>query len=79
MTTLEAIAQREAKVTYDVARRRHERDALIAQQRNRPLTAHVEMAAARRIARYAASEVLVVHKVDQADHDNREGAWPDAS
>lgn len=64
MTALEALAQREATVQYDRARRKHERNALIDARENRPLMSARERKAALRLARYGPSETLVVRPVE---------------
>ena len=63
MTTLEAVAQMEARAAYAAARRRHERAALLAYRSGRPLTGHIESAAVKRLQRYAPSETLVVREI----------------
>ena len=61
MTDADAI--REARVTYDSARRRHEREALVAYHNGRPLTAYRSAAAARRLQRYGPGELIVVREI----------------
>lgn len=76
MTALEAIAQREATVTYDAARKRHELAALKAHRAHKPLTEYLEAAAAQRLAKFAPSETVVVREIGdvlEQDHRNREG------
>jgi hypothetical protein len=63
----------EAKVQYDRARRAHQRALLVTDE---DALAHTK--AYRILVRRAPSEVVVIRKsVDEAYHDNREGAWPE--
>lgn len=63
MTTRDAVAAMEARVAYDSARRRLELQAFAAYNAGRPLTAYKAMAAARRLTRFAPSELLVVKDI----------------
>lgn len=63
MTSRDAIAINEVRVTIDAARRRHERQALIDSKENRPLMAIKEAHAARILQRFGPGETIVVRTI----------------
>ena len=72
MTVLEAIAVKEAKVAYDSARRRLEREALIEYRQGHVIRAAKAAEAARKLQRYGPSEITVIREIGG---DPREGWW----
>ena len=63
MTALEALAQQEARVTYDNARRRHERLALTEYRAGHIVAAAQHAQEARRLAKVAPAETLIVRRL----------------
>lgn len=64
MTALEAIAQREATVTYHAARQRHERLALVEYRAGHIVAAAKHAQESRRLAKFAPAETLVVARLE---------------
>lgn len=73
MTALEAVAIQEAKVAYDSARRRLEREALTEYRAGHIIRAAKAAEAARKLQRYASSEVIVVREIGGIEP--RDGMW----
>lgn len=71
MTALDLIATVEADKAYLSAQRFHERQAMIDARSNRPLNATKHAAAARRLAHYASTELLVIRAIPEP----RDGQW----
>ena len=63
MTVLDALAQQEARVTYDNARRRHERLALTEYRAGHIVAAAQHAQETRRLAKFAPSETIVVSRL----------------
>ena len=73
MTALEAVAQREATVAYHSARQVHERLAITEYRAGHIAAAAQHAQEARRLARFAPSETLVIARID--GNEPRDGMW----